>query len=584
MEDTNPREAEQFYSREENKRSILIFALSVIFVLLLLVGRCFYIQFLKGPYYVLASGRQQQMLIPQRPQRGVILDCRGRIIAASNKIQTVFAEPRAIKNIKKVATELASILRMDSRHIYKLIEQSKNPGYVKIKETPDTNQCSAACKIHGIGVHSSWQRHYPVGPLAANTVGFTGTDNEGLSGIELRYDKQLRGSPGVNIFFADARPYRRPIRLKQQEGSPHDGMGIILTLDSTIQQFARAELLKQYQEYEAKSALAIVVEPKTGAILAMVSLPDFNPNNISSAEPNSFRNRVITDQFEPGSILKPIAMAIALEAGVVKTNETIFCENGHYLGKGFGHIKEYRYHKYGNLKLREILIKSSNIGMAKIGQKLGRKNLYRGLTLFGLGKKTGIDLPGEVSGLLRPVNQWTGYSVTRIPFGQEVSVTAIELVRAFCILANRGRYVRPYLVKAMVDSEGKVTQLKRPAPPIGFVVRPEVADWIVTDALVGVVNEKKNGGTGWRARLDKWQVFGKTGTAQMAKKKQKGYSENDYIASFVAGAPAEDPRIVVLVSICRPNRKLGKGYTGGAVASPVAAKIIEKTLNYLQQP
>jgi cell division protein FtsI/penicillin-binding protein 2 len=226
----------------------------------------------------------------------------------------------------------------------------------------------------------------------------------------------------------------------------------------------------------------------------------------------------------------------------------------------------------------EILIHSSNIGMAKIGQRLGKERLYKGLRLFGFGKRAGIDLPGEADGLLWGTRNWTGYSVTRIPFGQEITVTSMQLVRAFCILANRGRMVRPFLVKAVVDSKGNITELKRPLPPVGYIVKPEVAEWIVSEALVGVVNE----GTGKRAKLEKWQVFGKTGTANIAKSDERGYSDNDYVASFIAGAPAEDPAIVVLVSFRKPNKSLGKGYTGGVVASPVAGAIIEKTLNYLE--
>ncbi|MGD9110515.1 MAG: penicillin-binding protein 2, partial [Phycisphaerales bacterium] len=311
------------------------------------------------------------------------------------------------------------------------------------------------------------------------------------------------------------------------------------------------------------------------------SLPDFDPNNMNG-DPNCLRNRAVSDQFEPGSMLKPIAAAIALDTGIVNTYERIFCEDGSYSGKGFGRIGEYDNHKYGNLTVREILVKSSNIGMAKIGQRLKRQKLYNGLKLFGFGKKTGIDLPGEVPALLRPPGQWTGYSETRIPFGQEITVTAIQMVRAFCVLANGGHAVTPYVVKAVVDNEGNIIKLNRPSPPVGYVIKPEVAKWLVTDALVGVVNERDNGGTGWRAKLDKWQVFGKTGTANIAKSDSRGYSNRDYIASFIAGAPAENPEIVVLVSVRKPNRSLGKGYTGGAVASPVAGKIIEKTLTYLQ--
>lgn len=546
-----------------------------------LAGRCFYLQFFKSDHYIAAAAKQLQKWDMQSPQRGAILDRRGRLLAASNKIQTIFAEPRRIDEPEQVATELAPVLHIGARQIYEKIIESENPGFARLMTGATANQCDTARKIDGgIGVQSEWRRYYPMSRLACHIVGFAGIDNQGLDGVELLYDDRMCGSLGRSFFFADK--FRRTVRLRQS-GVPtcRDGSSVILTLDAAIQHFARRELYERYKEYQAESAVAIVAKPGTGEILAMVSLPDFDPNNIKG-DPNCLRNRAISDQFEPGSMLKPFVAAIALDTGTVNTYERIFCENGDYSGKGFGRIGEYGDHKYGNLTVREILVKSSNIGMAKIGQRLDRQKFYTGLRFFGFGKKTGVDLPGEVPALLRPPEQWTGYSETRIPFGQEITVTAIQMVRAFCVLANGGRAVTPYLVKAVVDNQGNIVKLNRPSPPVGYVIKPQVAEWLVTEALVGVVNEREDGGTGWRAKLDKWQVFGKTGTANIARSDGRGYSERDYVASFIAGAPAENPEIVVLVSIRKPNRSLGKGYTGGTVASPVAGKIIEKTLTYLQ--
>ncbi|MFQ6036073.1 MAG: peptidoglycan D,D-transpeptidase FtsI family protein [Sedimentisphaerales bacterium] len=575
-------------------RIIIFFLLLLMGVFLALAGRCFYLQYYKGAHYIDVCIRQQRSFYPRKPQRGVILDRRGRVLAASNRIRIIFAEPRLIKDPKTTSNKLAPIVDMGAHEICKRIYESKNPGFAKIKADADENQASAASKIYGIGVQYDWRRHYPMGKLAAHVVGFTSLDNRGLGGIEFQYHKQLSGSPGQSIFFADV--HRRPLRpirpsslvsrLSSLVSRPpslesRDGCGIILTLDATIQEFARAELMKQYASFEAESALVIVAEPGSGAILAMVSLPDFDPGPpvADSAHPSNLRNRATTDQFEPGSIIKPIVAAIALDVGAVNKNEKIFCENGDYRGKGFGRIGEYR-RGFGNLTVREILVQSSNIGMAKIGQRLGKKRLYEGLRFFGFGKKTGIDLPGEAEGLLRPASEWTGYSVTRIPFGQEISVTAVQLIRAFCILANGGHLVQPYLVKAVVDCNGKIrkSQIANRKSQIGYVIKPEVAKWIISDALTGVVNE----GTGRKAKLAKWQVFGKTGTAQLAKTDGRGYAEDAYIASFVAGAPAADPAVIVLVSLRKPNVALGKGYTGGTVAAPVAAAILEKTLNYLE--
>jgi cell division protein FtsI (penicillin-binding protein 3) len=554
--------------------------LVLIAALLALAGRCFYLQFLKHSYYDSISAKQQLRREPQKPQRGTILDCRGRMLAASNKVQTIFAEPRVITDPENISARLAPIVELSNAEICQAIRESKNPGFAKIKEGVDFDQCRLASAIYGIGIQTDWQRYYPTGTLASHIVGFISADGKGLAGVELRYNKELTGSASQNIFLADGAPNRRPIRLQQQNGFLKDGMGVILTIDATIQQFVRSALMKQYKSYEAESAVAIVAEPKSGAILAMVSLPDFDPNNISSEDPNDLRNRAITDQFEPGRMIKPIIAAIALEEGAVSPNEKIFCEYGNYHGKGFGQIGEYEGHRFGELTVREILVNSSNIGMAKIGQKLGRDKLHNGLKLFGFGKKTGIDLPGEADGLVWPVKNWTGYSVTRIPFGQEISVTTIQMVQAFCVLANGGHLVHPYVVKAVVDNDGKITRLNHPRQVnVGFVIKPEVAKWFTTDALTGVVNE----GTGKKAKLEKWQVFGKTGTANVARSDQKGYDEESYIASFIGGAPAEDPEIMVLVSVRKPNKRLGKGYTGGIISAPVAAEIIEKTLTYLEK-
>lgn len=565
-------------------RFVILVSICLVAVFLALAGRCFYLQFTHAEYYRSVSIKQIQKWASESPQRGPILDCRGRVLAASNQTQTIFAEPRRINQPEVVATALAPVLNIEARQIYEKITQSNNPGFARLKDKAEYEQCSSARSIDGgIGVQIEWQRYYPMRNLTCHVTGYTSTDGQGLDGIELLHNEKLRGCPGYNVFLADKS--RRTVRPKEIRSYVTDGCSVVLTIDSAIQEFARTALLEQYRAYEADSAVAIVAEPSSGAVLAMVSLPDFDPEpgNRGSFDPNFFRNRAITDQFEPGSMLKPVIAALALDAGIVTDSERIFCENGSYSGKGFGRIGEYDYHKYGNLTVHEILVKSSNIGMAKIGQRFTKEKLYEGMRLFGYGKKTGIDLPGEVNGFLRSPDKWTGYSLTRIPFGQEISVTAIQMIRAFCILSNGGRAVTPHVVRAIVDSEGKVIRTSNITPPVGYIIKPDVANWIVRDALVGVVNERVNGGTGWRAKLDKWQVYGKTGTANIALSDRKGYSEDNYVASFICGAPAENPAIVVLVSIRKPNKSLGRGYTGGAVASPVAGRIIEKTLTYLER-
>jgi cell division protein FtsI (penicillin-binding protein 3) len=568
--------------RKQAARIIVLLSL-VILAFLGLAARCVHLQYCLADRFAEKSLIQQRAYLPLTPQRGAILDSRGRVLAASNQIRTLFAEPRSIEDPKETSTRLAPILNMGAHEICKRIVDSKNPGCAILKIDVTEAECEAAQKIHGIGVRYDWRRHYPMGRLACHIVGFTSLDNRGIEGLEYAFDRDLRGKGATRTFLVDVN--RRPLGFclqdEQDSETPMHGSGVILTLDATIQQFVREALFQQYRAFEAEAATAMVVDPRTGAILAMVSLPDYDPADARHADPRCFTNRLLTDQYEPGSIIKPIVVAVALDTAVVNRYETIFCENGDYHGKGFGRIGEYR-QGYGDLTLREILTVSSNIGMAKIGQRLGPDRCYEGLRLFGFGRKVGLELPGEAEGMLRPPGVWTGYSETRVPFGQEISVTSIQMLRAFCMLANGGRLVWPHIVRAMVTSEGTVVDMRPSQPRFGYIIKPEVAKWIVTEALTSVVNDKA--GTGTRARLDKWEVFGKTGTGQLAAPGSRGYLPNAYTASFVGGAPADDPQVVVLVSIRKPNTKLRKGYTGGTVAAPVAGAILEKTLTYLGVP
>jgi cell division protein FtsI (penicillin-binding protein 3) len=567
-----------FFTRET---SVIVALASLLIAAFLGLGaRCFYLQHIKGDYYNALCLKQQCAYLPLEAQRGAILDDRGRVLAASNQTRQVFVEPGAIKDPKETANELASILDMGAHDICKRIIYSHNPGYVLLKPDASAGECEAAREIPGVGIQYDWQRHYTTGRLAPHVVGFTSADNHGLAGVEYQFDSQLRGKAARHIFMVDVQ--RRPLEFavgttKGDNGMPINGASLILTLDATIQQFAREALVRQFRAFEAEGAMAIVADPQTGAILALVSLPDFDPDETGRTDPRCLYNRVLTDQFEPGSIIKPVVASIALDTKAINLTETFFCENGHYHGKGIGTITEYK-EGFGDLNIRGILVHSSNIGMAKVGQRVGPERLYEGLTLFGFGRKTGVELPGEAPGLLRPAAKWDGYSITRIPFGQEISVTALQMVRAFCLLANGGRAVRLHLVKGLVEPDGTVMDMRPPALRVGYVIRPDIAKWIVNDALVGVIQE----GTGKKAQLKKWQVFGKTGTAQLARADGPGYEDHAYVASFMGGAPVEDPRVIVMVSFRRPNTKLGKGYTGGVVAAPVAGEILEKTLTYLQ--
>lgn len=550
---------------------------------LFLGWRCFYLQYVKRDYYEAKLAKQKKLSIEQRAQRGVIVDSRGRYLAVSKPTEILFADPVAVRqylNYKDVASKLQDIVGIPSDEIYKKLEKKSNSRFVKLKEgiTPSEREKVLSARIYGIGTHTQWERYYPMGSLFCHVVGVEASKKKWCEGLERWYYDLLEGVPGHNTYIVDT--FRKPIGLSGSSSTAIMGTSIILTVDSSIQHFVRDALFKRCKEFEAEAGMAIVLEPNTGAILAMSCYPDFDPMNLTS-NPDSRRNRLLTDPFEPGSIFKPIFTAIAMDLGVISKNTKIYCENGSYHGKGFGRIGEYGNHSYGNLTPSEIIVHSSNIGMAKIGQmvdkRVGKKKMYESIKLFGFGEKTGVDLPGEARGILNPVSRWNGYSVTRIPYGQEISVTAMQVAKAYCILANGGKPVIPHLVDAFVDSNGRNIKLQSNPISAGYIIKPEIAKWIVSKAMADVVKE----GTGKKAALDDYEVFGKTGTANIAVDGQ--YDQKSYVASFAGGAPADSPEIVVVVSIRKPKRSLGKGYTGGTVAGPVVGEIIQKTLDYLHR-
>lgn len=530
--------------------------------------------------YLQQGQRAQHATVIEYPKRGDILDRRARVLAGSGKVEVVFAEPRAFKDndhVMEVSQQLQDILGVPGPDLCARIQDSRNPGFARIVENinADQRQEILHARLNGIGIQGSWRRSYPMGSLTSHVIGFVGSDQKGLAGIEQRYESYLHGSAGSDVMVVDV--LRRPIRMDSKESrAVQDGYSLVLTIDSVIQEIVRKALQKQIREYEAQYGLAIVMDPWTGEILALVSLPDFDPSEFSTAAEKKnepLKNRTISDPYEPGSIFKPIVAAVGLQEKAIGYNDVIYCENGYFVRYKIG---EYMNHVYGNLSVKQIIAKSSNIGMAKIGLKLGEKPLYEGVRLFGFGQKTGIDLPGEDAGIFRSPKFWDGYTVTRVPFGHAISVTAIQILRAYCIMANGGSAIAPHIVKAIVDEQGRIREFIYPAPLAGLVINPEVARWMVQEALVAVINE----GTGDQAKLEGVQAFGKTGTANIALPGGKGYDTANYIASFVGGAPADRPEVMVLVSIGRPNRALGKGYSGGRVAAPVFKEIMEQILRY----
>ena len=557
---------------------ISVFLIVIVLVFGAMFWRVFDLKYYQRETFQEKSQRQLSAFGVEKPRRGQILDCRGRVLAASVKTYNAFVEPRVLKDypdqVQDIAGQLQDILEIPGPEICGIIDESRNPGYVKIKSkiSDDQRELLQQARFRGMGIETDWDRLYPAGNLTGHLLGFVGAGNTGLSGLELRYDAILAGKPGKHVFVVDVA--RDPIGAQMAKGTDaEDGLNLVLTIDSVIQRFVHEALKQKMDEYEAESAVAVVMDPWTGAILAMVSLPDYDPAAFSTTPQDTMRNRALTDPFEPGSIFKPLVATMALDSGMIGYEEKFDCEDGFW--SKYGGIGEFGNHQYGLLSVREIIIHSSNVGMAKIGLKMGQKKLYDGLKLFGFSSRTGIDLPGEEPGLVWSLPKWSRYSVTRIPFGHEVMVTPLQICRAYSILANGGYIVKPHIVRAIVDGQGSIIEDKQPTKGMGYIIKTEVAEWMVQQALTDVVNE----GTGDKAQLENCQVWGKTGTANIAI--DGHYDWKNYVASFVGGAPSEKPAVVVLVSIRKPKRSLGKGYSGGRVAAPVVGDILRNTLRYL---
>jgi len=449
----------------------------------------------------------------------------------------------------------------------KLREDPRRWFWVARSVTIDAANSIRRLRIPGIDVHRGQSRTYPQGPLAAHVVGFTGVDAQGLEGIERVWDEKLRGVPeSVRV----CRDVRGQVFLNESDMlGLNQGASVELTLDATLQSIAESELKQEVDESKAIGGSVVIMDPRTGEVLAMAVVPQFDPNDYNAYTVSSRRNRVVTDVFEPGSTTKPLLVAAALDAHVVTVDDEFFCENGIMYVGGWP-VRDH--HGHGMLSVPDILRFSSNICSAKIGAKLGAETFHRYLTAFGFGRPTGVEVGvnSESDGMLKPASRWRPIHVANISFGQGVSITAMQLASAFATLANDGKRMLPYAVRQVVDSEGRILVRNEPRAE-AQVVRPEVAR-TVTRMLVEVTQP---GGTAPRAAVEGIRVAGKTGTAQKAE--AGGYSKDRWLASFVGYLPADDPRLVIAVTVDEPKTS----HFGGTIAAPAFRRIAEASLDYL---
>ena len=551
----------------------LFFGAIAVFFLLLL--RLAYLQFALGSELQAKAEQLRMREVPIVAKRGTIYDRNQRKLAVSISADSIYALPPEVNysgKAEEIAKQLAPILEMPEEKLLEKITAPRSFEWLKRKVDFEKAQEIRKLDLPGIKVVEESQRFYPKDTLAAHILGFAGVDNQGLEGIEITRDTDLKGVPGNILVEYDARGRELP-QAVHKYNPPVDGHSLVLTIDETIQYFAERELDKVMAgPSQPKGATIIIMQPKTGEILALANRPGYDSNKYGEYDPKTWRNSAVSNTYEPGSTFKIITTAAALEEGVV-TPEDRFYDPGFYeIG---GHrIKCWRsYNPHGSQSFREVMQNSCNPGFVEVGLKLENKEkgvFYKYIRAFGFGTKTGVDLPGEALGIMIKEEDLKPINIATISIGQAIAVTPIQLITAVSAVANGGMLMEPQIVRQVIDAEGNVVQDFAPKP-VRRVISEKTAE-IERDLLESVVSQ----GTGRNAYIPGYRVGGKTGTAQKAG--PGGYQQGKYVASFIGMAPINDPEIVALIIIDEPQ---GYPYQGGQIAAPVFKAVAEDTLRYL---
>ncbi len=533
-------------------------------------AKAVYLQIFCGPWLSQKAADQYKKSFISQGKRGTIYDANHREIAVSIEVASIVAYPPNISKPGVAARLIARALKIDESPLYRKLSSKKRTFvWVKRHVTPREAEQVKNLNLKGIDSIPENKRFYPNKTLAAQALGFSGLDGHGLEGIEFYYNDYLEGAAGKFTVLKDA--FGRRFDGGKTEAGDFGGNNLILTIDRTIQYIAESALEEAVDRFSAKSGIVIVMATKTGAILAMAHYPFFNPNTFRNFKQEVWRNRAIADQFEPGSTMKIFSAAAALESGKCRQHTIFYCENGAYrIGKNIVHDTK----PHGWMSLQQIVKYSSNIGIVKVGETIGPDLLYKTLNDFGFGKKSGIDCPGETAGSMASYRRWSKIDAGAIAFGQGISVSALQLITATCAIANDGILMKPYMVQAIMDQNGRLIKSSSPCE-VRRVISVETARTL--KKIMESVTD--NGGTGVNAALEGYSVCGKTGTAQKVDKKG-AYAKNKYIASFVGFAPSQNSEIAVLVVIDEP----GKEYYSSIVAAPTFKKIAFETLNYMNLP
>ena len=510
-------------------------------------------------------------------RRGIIRDSHNEPLAENIPVKTVVADASHIRDPVAVAAAIADQLEMDPRDIASKLSQSgKGSKHIVLKaEIPEETaekikESLRVANLRGIYFDQDFVRVYPNGQMLSQVIGFVDHDHNGTMGIERTMQDFLQGTDGFRYIETD-RTGKELVPYRGQESAARDGCDVKLTIDLSLQNILETELDAACAEFKPKNASAIMMRPQTGEILAMASRPTFDPNKPGEAAPDQEKNRSIVDMVEPGSTFKIVTTSAVLEEKLVTPDTTVFCENGHfqYAGRVLRDA-----HPMGVLTVHQVLMKSSNIGVAKLALQLGETKLYEYIRRYGFGERTGIALSGEISGLVNPPHRWSKLDITRIPMGQSVAVTPLQMVAAMSSIANGGKLMKPMIVSEIRDQTGRLVASFTPEM-VRDVISGETAVKIVS-ALKDVVSKQ---GTAQRAEVPGFRVAGKTGTAQKVDPRG-GYMVGRYVTSFVGFMPADDPKFALLVLLDDPTMKQGEAF-GGTVAGPVFARIAEKAARYL---
>ena len=551
-----------------NKKRAIILNTAIIFSFILVALRLADLMIINHERLSIRAKQQHIKVEDIQVRRGIIFDRRGRDLALNLELESLYCDPETLNANNEDIKSLASLVSKEPRVILSKIPDEGRFAWIERKLEPSTAEKIRELNIDGLGFVTEAKRFYPKGELASHIIGFVGVDNQALEGVELKYDKYMKTTGGKVFLERDAsgRTLSSGVNMEVK------GNNVVLTIDEVLQRLVEKELDRAMGQWRAAAASAIMMDPFTGEILALANRPAYDPNRGGYAHNSEKRNRGITDLYEPGSTFKIIIGTGSLEENLVKPDSLFDVSRGS-IEVGGKTIRDV--HKYGVLTFKEVIQKSSNVGSIMIGMRLGKEKVYKYAKLLGIGDKTGIDLPGEVSGLMHPPEKWSGTSPGAIPIGQEVAVTPLQILRAYSAIANGGFLVRPHVVSQIISPNGQVLASFRDRE-MKRVLSAKTA-WTFKDILKSVTEE---GGTGKSASVDGNEVAGKTGTAQMINPVTKRYSKEKYVSSFVGFVPVDKPRLAMIVVVYEPK---GQIY-GGVVAAPVFKNIATQALSYLNVP